>query len=135
MEQGAILERVAEYRTELTAAKQLLYLAAAVADDKGWAAAKVYVSMIKVAAPRVALKILDEAIQVHGAHGLSQDSRLTDEYIDVRHVRFADGPDAVHLREVSKAELKKTVTPLSIQVSGTNPNIAKYGKFPPMPKL
>jgi alkylation response protein AidB-like acyl-CoA dehydrogenase len=71
-EKAQIVERMAEFRTELTAARQLCYLAAAVADEKGWKAAKAYVSMIKVLAPRVSLKILDEAIQVHGAHGLSQ---------------------------------------------------------------
>ncbi len=42
-----------------------------------------------------ALRIIDEAIQIHGAHGLSQDSRLSDAYMDVRHVRLADGPDIV----------------------------------------
>jgi acyl-CoA dehydrogenase len=128
-----IVERMAEFRTELTAARQLCYLAAAVADEKGWKAAKVYVSMIKVAAPRVALKILDEAIQVHGAHGLSQDCGLADEYMDVRHVRFADGPDAVHLREVGKVELKRQPSALAVAVSGANPNVAKYGKFDKQP--
>ena len=68
-------------------------------------------------------------MQVHGAHGLSQDCKLTDEYIDVRHVRFADGPDAVHLREVAKVELLRDPSALAVQISGSNANIAKYGKF------
>ena len=72
VEKAQIVERIAEFRVELTAARQLCYLAASVADEKGWKAAKPYVSMIKVMAPRVALKILDEAMQVHGAHGISQ---------------------------------------------------------------
>jgi len=124
-----ILERVGEFRMELTATRQLCYLAAVVADEKGWKAAKAHVSMVKVMAPRVALKILDEAIQVHGAHGLSQDCKLTDEYIHVRHVRFADGPDAVHLREVYKMEMKREPSALAIEISGTNHNIQKYGMF------
>jgi alkylation response protein AidB-like acyl-CoA dehydrogenase len=114
---------------ELTATRQLCYLAAVVADEKGWKAAKAYVSMIKVQAPRTALKILDEAIQVHGAHGLSQDSKLTDEYIHVRHVRFADGPDAVHLREIYKMEMARRPSELAKEISGTNLNIEKYGMF------
>lgn len=124
-----LLERIAEFRMELTAARQLCFLAAVVADDHGWKAAKSYVSMIKVYAPRVSLKILDEAIQVHGAHGLSQDSKLTDEYIHVRHVRFADGPDAVHLQTIAREELKRETSAMAIEVSGTNHNIEKYGMF------
>ena len=49
--------------------------------------------------------------------------------MDVRHVRFADGPDAVHLREVAKVELQRQPSALAIRISGTNLNIAKYGKF------
>mmetsp|Transcript_2420 Transcript_2420/g.4453 ORF Transcript_2420/g.4453 Transcript_2420/m.4453 type:complete len:446 (-) Transcript_2420:88-1425(-) len=124
-----ILERIAEFRMEITAARQLCYLAASVADDRGWKAARSYVSMIKVKAPRVCLQVIDEAMQVHGAHGLSQDSRLSDEYIHVRHVRFADGPDAVHLQTVAREELKREPSPMAIEISGSNPNIEKYGMF------
>ena len=114
---------------ELTAARALCYLAACVADDKGWKAARVYVSMVKVQAPRVALKILDEAMQVHGAHGISQDCRLSDEWMHVRHVRFADGPDAVHLREISRTEARRVPSALAVEISGVNENIERYGKF------
>ena len=75
------------------------------------------------------MKIIDEAIQIHGAHGLSQDSKLSDEYIHVRHVRLADGPDAVHLRTIAKEELKRDVSEIAKQVSGVNKNIEKYGFF------
>ena len=61
--------------------------------------------------------------------GGSQDSKLTDEYMDVRHVRMADGPDAVHLREVGKLELRRTPSALAVTISGVNSNVAKYGKF------
>lgn len=124
-----ILERIAEARMQLTMTRQLCYLAAVVADEKGFKAAKSYIGMIKVAAPRMALQIIDEAIQIHGAHGLSQDSRLSDEYMHVRHVRLADGPDIVHLRIVAKEELKKEPSELAIAISGVNPNIEKYGFF------
>lgn len=130
-----ILERVAEARLELTQTRQLCFLAAVVADEKGFKAARAYISMIKVAAPRMALKIIDEAIQIHGAHGLSQDSKLGEEYMHVRHVRLADGPDIVHLRTIAKEELKKEPSVLAKTVSGTNTNIAKYGKFAHLSKL
>ncbi len=129
VDKAQLLERVGEFRMELTAARQLCYLAAAVADDKGWKYAKPYVAMIKVYAPRIALRVLDEAIQVHGAHGLSQDCKLTDEYIHVRHVRFADGPDAVHLREISRTEARRVPSALAVEISGVNENIERYGKF------
>jgi len=87
-DKDVIRKTIAEARMELTMTRQLCYLAAVVADEKGFKAARAYIGMIKVAAPRTALKILDEAIQIHGAHGLSQDSKLSDEYIHVRHVRY-----------------------------------------------
>ena len=114
---------------ELTMTRQLCYLAAVVADDKGFKAARSYIGMIKVAAPRMALKIIDEAIQIHGAHGLSQDCLLSDEFIHVRHVRLADGPDIVHLRTVAKQELSREPSALSVKISGENKNIEKYGMF------
>jgi len=128
-DKDTIRERIAEARMDLTMTRQLCYLAAVVADEKGFKAARSYISMIKVAAPRMALKIIDEAIQIHGAHGVSQDSRLSDEWTHVRHVRLADGPDIVHLRTVAKEELRRPVSTLSKQISGTNENIAKYGMF------
>ena len=85
--------------------------------------------MIKVAAPRMALQIIDEAIQIHGAHGLSQDSKLADEFMHVRHVRLADGPDIVHLRTIAKEELKKKPSKVAVAISGENKNIKKYGFF------
>lgn len=129
IDKGQILERCGEFRMEITACRQLCYLAAAVADDLGWKAAKVYVSMVKVKAPRVCLQIIDEAIQVHGAHGLSQDCKLSAEYVHVRHVRFADGPDAVHLQTIAREEVKRQPSPMAIEISGVNHNIEKYGMF------
>merc|ERR1712113_822399 len=99
------------------------------ADDHGFKAARAYVAMTKVDAPRMCLKIIDEAIQVHGAHGVSQDSSLSDLYTHIRHVRLADGPDVVHLNTIAKEELKKKTTVMGAMVSGTNKNIEKYGKF------
>ena len=84
--------------------------------------------MIKVAAPRMALKVVDEAIQVHGAHGVSQDSGLPGMYTGLRTLRVADGPDIVHMNTIVKEELKETVNPLAKELSGHNPYIKKYNK-------
>merc|ERR1711896_23014 len=127
--QATIRQSVAEARMEITKSRLLCYLAAVQADDHGFKAAKSFIAMTKVDAPRMCLKILDEAIQVHGAHGVSQDSQLSGLYTHVRHVRLADGPDIVHLNTIAKEELKKKTSVMGAMVSGTNKNIDKFGKF------
>jgi len=127
--QATIRQAVAEARMEITKSRLLCYLAAVQADEYGFKAAKAYIAMTKVDAPRMCLKIIDEAIQVHGAHGVSQDSKLSDLYTHVRHVRLADGPDIVHLNTIAKEELKRKTSVMGAMVSGTNKNIDKYGKF------
>jgi len=124
-----IREKIAEARLDLTKSRLLCYAAAAMADDRGFKDARVYIAMTKVDAPRMALKIIDEAIQMHGAHGLSQDSELSELYKYVRHVRLADGPDIVHLNTIATIELSKGSTELGRKVSGKNTNIEKYGKY------
>merc|ERR1719265_1257535 len=127
--QATIRQTIAEARLDITKSRLLCYLAAVQADEHGFKAAKGYIAMTKVDAPRMALKIIDEAIQIHGAHGVSQDSKLSDIYHHVRHVRLADGPEIVHLNTIAKDELKKKTTVMGARVSGTNKNIDKYGKF------
>merc|ERR1712086_295893 len=125
----AIRQTLAEARIDITKSRLLNYLAATQADDFGFKAARAYIAMTKVDAPRMCLKIIDEAIQVHGAHGVSQDSKLTDLYTGVRIIRLADGPDIVHLNTIAKEELKWKTSVMGAMVSGTNKNIEKYGKF------
>merc|ERR1719230_146280 len=127
--QATIRQVVAEARMEITKSRLLCYLAAVQADDHGFKAAKSYIAMTKVDAPRMCLRIIDEAIQAHGAHGVSQDSKLTDLYTHVRTLRVADGPDIVHLNTIAKEELKKKTSVMGAMVSGTNNNIKKFGKF------
>jgi len=127
--QATIRQTVAEARMEITKSRLLCYLAAVQADEYGFKAAKAYIAMTKVDAPRMCLKIIDEAIQVHGAHGVSQDSSLSDLYTSIRTLRLADGPDIVHLNTIAKEELKKKTSVMGAMVSGTNKNIEKYGKF------
>merc|ERR1712113_777191 len=127
--QATIRQSVAEARIEITKSRLLCYLAAVQADDHGFKDAKAFIAMTKGDAPRMCLKIIDEAIQAHGAHGVSQDSKLTDMYTGVRTIRLADGPDIVHLNTIAKEELKKKTSVMGAMVSGTNKNIEKFGKF------
>jgi acyl-CoA dehydrogenase len=66
-----------------------------------------WISQIKVVAPRIALEITDEAVQMHGAMGVTQDVPLARMWTGLRTLRLADGPDAVHRRQVARAELRR----------------------------
>ena len=104
---GANYDIIAEARMEIEMAR-LLCLKAAWMMDKGDArAAAPWISQIKVVAPRVALKVVDEAVQMHGAMGISQDTGLAASWTHLRTLRLADGPDAVHRRQVARAELRR----------------------------
>ncbi|AVO38985.1 acyl-CoA dehydrogenase family protein [Pukyongiella litopenaei] len=104
---GANYDIIAECRMEIEMAR-LLCLKAAWYMDKGDArAAAPWISQIKVVAPRMALKVIDEAVQMHGGQGITQDTPLARAWTHVRTLRLADGPDAVHRRQVARAELKK----------------------------
>src|SRR5471030_183141 len=76
-------------------------------DTVGNKHARMEIAAIKVAAPEVALKVLDRAIQVHGGGGVSQDFPLASMYAHLRTLRLADGPDEVHKRTIAGAELRK----------------------------
>jgi acyl-CoA dehydrogenase len=76
-------------------------------DTVGNKAAAKEIGMIKVAAPAMACKVIDWAIQAHGAAGLSEDFTLAYHYAQVRTLRFADGPDEVHRNQVAKLELAR----------------------------
>jgi acyl-CoA dehydrogenase len=76
-------------------------------DKVGNKAAQQEIAMIKVAGPRMALKIIDEAIQAHGGGGVTTDFGLAKMYAGIRTLRLADGPDEVHNRAIAHMELKK----------------------------
>ncbi|WP_135501844.1 acyl-CoA dehydrogenase family protein [Roseovarius aestuariivivens] len=104
---GANYDILAEARMEIEQAR-LLCLKAAWMMDKGDArAAAPWIHQIKVVAPRVALKVVDEAVQMFGAQGISQDTPLAAMWTHLRTLRLADGPDAVHRRQVARAELRR----------------------------
>ena len=87
---------------------RLLTLKAAwMMDTVGNKAAQAEIAMIKVAAPRMALRILDDAIQAHGGAGVTTDFGLARVYASLRTLRLADGPDEVHCRAIARIEFKK----------------------------
>jgi acyl-CoA dehydrogenase len=105
--QTVTLERIAESRIAIDQARLLTLKAAHMMDTVGNKAAKAEIAMIKVAAPNMACKVIDWAIQAHGGGGLSQDFVLASYYAHARKLRFADGPDEVHRNQIGKLELAK----------------------------
>jgi acyl-CoA dehydrogenase len=105
--QGVFQERVAESRMAIDQARLLVLQAAWLIDHKGIADAETrrQVAAIKVIAPRVACEVIDRAIQVHGAAGVSVDTPLAAMYAAARTLRIADGPDDVHVRSVARSVL------------------------------
>jgi acyl-CoA dehydrogenase len=104
---GANYDIIANCRMEIEMARLLCLKAAWMMDQGDPRAAAPWISQIKVVAPQVALKVTDEAVQMFGAQGISQDTSLARAWTHLRTLRFADGPDAVHRRQVARVELKK----------------------------
>jgi acyl-CoA dehydrogenase len=106
-EQGVTLERIAEARIMIDQTRWLVLNAAYMMDTVGNRAAKAEIAMIKVAAPTMTLKVLDWAIQMHGAGGVSDDFPLAALWAGARTLRLADGPDEVHREQIGKLELSR----------------------------
>ena len=104
---GANYDIIAECRMEIEQARLLCLKAAWMMDQGDARAAAPWISQIKVVAPRVALKVIDEGVQMFGGQGISQDTPLAQKWTQVRTLRLADGPDAVHRRQVARTELKQ----------------------------
>ena len=105
---GGNYDRIAEARIQIDMARLLTLQTAHVIDTQGVNKAHVWISKIKATVPLIALKIIDDAIQMHGAAGLSQDFPLAEMYMNARTLRLADGPDEVHRMVVARHELKRT---------------------------
>src|SRR4051794_1423442 len=102
---GGNMQIIAQARCEIEAMRLMVLKAAKAMDVLGNKEARVWVSMVKAMVPERACKIIDQSIQMHGATGISHWTPLAEMYQDVRHLRFADGPDEVHWMVVGRHEL------------------------------
>ena len=105
--QGVIRNWIAESRIEIEQARLLVLKTAWLMDTAGNKGARIEISAIKVAAPEVACKVIDRAIQVHGGGGVSDDFPLAAMYAGARTLRIADGPDEVHKLSIARRELAR----------------------------
>jgi acyl-CoA dehydrogenase len=106
-EQGVVMEAIADSRIEIDQARLLVYDAAEQLDKHGNKAARAALAMAKVVCPNMSLRVIDRAIQIHGAAGVSDDTFLARAYAHQRTLRLADGPDEVHRVTIAKDELAK----------------------------
>ncbi|QCK85954.1 acyl-CoA dehydrogenase [Phreatobacter aquaticus] len=106
-EQSVWEQRIAEARIDIEMTRLLCLKAADMMDKVGNKVAKLEIAMIKVAAPRIALKVIDDAIQAHGGAGVTTDFGLAKAYAHIRTLRLADGPDEVHNRSIARMEMGK----------------------------
>ena len=105
-EQGSIRQQIAEARCSIDQARLLVLRTAWLMDTAGAKAARREIAMIKAVVPRMAINIIDQAIQVHGGGGVCQDFPLAQFWIYARSLRLADGPDEVHLESIARMELR-----------------------------
>jgi acyl-CoA dehydrogenase len=113
-ERANVQDWIAESRIEIEMTRLLCLKAAWLMDTVGNKHARTEIAAIKVAAPNVALKVIDRAIQVHGGAGVSDDFPLATMYAHLRTLRLADGPDEVHKRTIARHELRKVAQPAAV---------------------
>ncbi len=106
-EQSVWEQRIGEARADIEMNRLLCLKAADMMDKVGNKGAQLEIAMIKVAGPNMALRIIDHAIQAHGAGGVTTDFGLAKNYAHIRTLRLADGPDEVHNRAIARLEFKK----------------------------
>ncbi|MCC7364796.1 MAG: acyl-CoA dehydrogenase family protein [Dehalococcoidia bacterium] len=127
-QKGLIQDWIAESRIEIDMAREYVLRTAYLMDTVGNKAAATQISGIKVAIPNVTLRVIDRAIQVHGAAGVTQDTPLAMMWIHARTLRIADGPDEVHKMTIARQELKKydaafKLTPMTSDAPDIDPQV------------
>ena len=110
-EQGSVREDIARSWCEIEQARLLTLRAADKMDREGNKAARDMIAAAKVVVPEMAARVIDRAIQIHGAAGVSQDTFLAEAYTYARYMRIGDGPDQVHLAQLGRGLLKRWATP------------------------
>jgi acyl-CoA dehydrogenase len=126
-ERANVQDWIAESRIELEMIRLLTMKTAWLMDTVGNRHARVEIAAIKVAAPQVALKVIDRAIQVHGGGGVSDDFPLASMYAHQRTLRLADGPDEVHKRTIAQRELRRWEAPADATGNGAHTATALAG--------
>ena len=106
-DQGVVRELIAQSRIEIDQVRLYVYKTAWLIDREGAKAAQSEIAGIKVAAPAVATRVIDRAIEVYGGAGVSDDTPLAYFYAWARVLRIVDGPDAVHRRAIARQELRR----------------------------
>jgi len=106
-DQGTVQEMIAKSRIDIDQARLLVYKTAWLIDTYGARGARTEIAAIKVAAPAMAIAVIDRAIEVFGGMGISDDTPLAYFYVWARSLRIADGPDAVHRRSIAREELRR----------------------------
>jgi acyl-CoA dehydrogenase len=110
-------ERIADARIDIECSRLLTLKAAYMMDTVGNKVARAEIAMIKVKAPIMALRVIDDAIQAFGGAGVTEDFGLARAYASMRTLRLADGPDEVHRRTIAKIELKRQAERAGIELS------------------
>jgi len=111
-EQGVTHERIAQSRIEIEMCRLLTLKAAYMMDTVGNKEARQEIAMIKVAAPNMALAVIDRAMQLYGGGAMCQEFMLSYMWARMRALRFADGPDEVHRQQIARLELKRQASVL-----------------------
>ena len=104
---GGNIDIIADARMNIEQARLLTLKTAWMMDNTTPKEARIWISMIKTVVPNTALKVIDDAIQIHGGIGVSQDTPLAEMWSGQRTLRLADGPDAVHRMVVGRNEIKQ----------------------------
>jgi acyl-CoA dehydrogenase len=126
-EHGTVLADVARSRAEIEGARFIVVAAARQIDLHKAKGALKDIGIAKFSVPEMALRVIDRAMQVHGAEGISQDQPLASMYAHARTLRYADGPDEVHIQQVAKVELRERLPYITDRAARVHKSEIKMG--------